>query len=185
MQFGENKYAYLQIEKGKVMQNLKPISINGLTIKAIEQGDNYKYLGIDENISCNGPINKERVTKEYINRIRKVWNSQLSDVNKAVVHNAFAVPTLTSTVGILDWTCKEINQIDIKTRKTLAMSGSFHPNSDADRLYFCRRDGGRGIRAIRTMYESRIISIRQHLRNVKDKSEYVLESGDNNIVRVG
>ena len=68
------------------------------------------------------------------------------------------------------------------------MSGSFHPNSDADRLYFCRRDGGRGIRAIRTMYESRIISIRQHLRNIKDKSEiheYVYESEANNIVRVG
>ena len=74
-------------------------------------------------------------------------------------------------MGILDWTCKEIDQIDIKTRKALAMSGSFHPNSDADRLYFCRRDGERGIRAIRTMHESRIISIRQHLRNVKDKSE--------------
>ena len=91
-------------------------------------------------------------------------------------------------MGILDWTCKEINQIDIKTRKTLAMSGSFHPNSHADRLYFCRRDGGRGIRGIRTMYESRIISIRQHLRNIKNKSEiheYVYQSEDNNIVRVG
>ena len=89
---------------------------------------------------------------------------------------------------ILDWTCKEIDQIDIKTRKTLAMSGSFYPNSDADRLYFCRKDGGRGIRAITTMYKSRIISIRQHLRNIKDKSEiheYVYESEDNNIVRVG
>ena len=89
---------------------------------------------------------------------------------------------------ILDWICKEIDQIDIKTRKTLAMSGSFHPNSDADRLYFCRRDGGRGIRAIRTMYESRIISIRQHLRNIKDKSEiheYVYKSNYNNIVKVG
>ena len=107
MQFGEDKCAYLQIEKGKVMQNLKPISINGLTIKPIEEGDNYKYLGIDENISYNGPINKERVTKEYINHIRKIWNSQLSDFNKAVAHNAFAVPTLTSTVGILDWTYKE------------------------------------------------------------------------------
>ena len=141
MQFGEDKCAYLQIEKGKVMQNLKPILINGLTIKPIEEGDNYKYLGIDENISYNGPINKERVTKEYINCIRKIWNSQLSDFNKTVAHNAFAVPTLTSTVEILDWTCKEINQIDIKTRKTLAMSGSFYPNSDADRLYFCRKYG--------------------------------------------
>ena len=38
------------------------------------------------------------------------------------------------------------------------------------------------------MYESRIIYIRQHLRNSKDKSEiheYVNESEDNNIVRVG
>ena len=91
-------------------------------------------------------------------------------------------------MGILDWTCKEIDQIDIKTRKTLAMSGSFCPNSDADRLYFHRKDGGSGIRAIRTIYESRIISIHQHLRNVKDKSEtheYVYESEDNNIVRAG
>ena len=40
MQFGEDKRSYLQIEKGKVMQNLKPISINGLTIKPIEEGDN-------------------------------------------------------------------------------------------------------------------------------------------------
>ena len=38
------------------------------------------------------------------------------------------------------------------------------------------------------MYESRIISIRQHLRSVKDRSEiheYTYESEDNNIVRVG
>ena len=91
-------------------------------------------------------------------------------------------------MGILDWTCKQIEQIDIKTRKTLAMSHSFHPNSDTDRLYFCRKDGVRGIRAIRTMYESRIISICQHLRNIKGKSEiheYIYESEDNNIVRVG
>ena len=67
--FGEDKCAYLPIEKRKIIQNLKSISINGLTIKPIEEGDNYKYLGIDENISHNGPTNKERVTKKYVNRI--------------------------------------------------------------------------------------------------------------------
>ena len=100
-----------------------------------------------------------------------IWNSQLSDFNKAVAHNAFTVPILTSAMGMLDWTCREIDQTDIKTRKTLAMSGSVNPNSDADRLYFCRKDGGGGIRAIRTMYESRIISMHQHLRNIKDRSD--------------
>ena len=81
-----------------------------------------------------------------------------------------------------------MDQIDIKTRKNLAISGSLYHNGDADRLYFCRKDGGRGIRAIRTVYKCRIISIRQHVRNIKDKSEiyeYVYESEDNNIVRVG
>ena len=65
------------------MQNLKPISIYDLIIKPIEEGDSNKYLGIDENVSYNGPINKERVTKEYGSRIRKIWNFQLSDFNKA------------------------------------------------------------------------------------------------------
>ena len=50
MQFGEKKCAYLQTEKGKVMQKLKPISIHSLTIKPIEEEGNYTYLGIDENI---------------------------------------------------------------------------------------------------------------------------------------
>ena len=134
MQFGEGKCVYLQIEKGKIMQNIKPISINGLTIKPVEEGDNHKYLGIHENISYNGPINKERVIKECVNRIRKIWNSEPSDFNKTVGHNTFTVPTLTSTVGILDWTFKEKDQIDTQTRNPLAMSGSFYPKSDAHSL---------------------------------------------------
>ena len=97
MQFGEDKCSYLQIEKGELMQSLKLIFINGITIKPIKEGGNYKYLGIDENISYNGAINKERVNKENVNRIRK---------NRAVAHNTFAVPILTSTVGISDLTCK-------------------------------------------------------------------------------
>ena len=47
-------------------------------------------------------------------------------------------------MGILDWNCKEIDQIDIKTRKTFAKSGSFHPNNDPDRLNFGRKDEGHG-----------------------------------------
>ena len=88
MQFGEDKCAYLQIEKGKVMQNLKPISINGLTIKPTEEGDNYKYLGIDENISYKDPVNKKRVIKEYINLERSgILSYQISI--KLIMHLQF------------------------------------------------------------------------------------------------
>ena len=50
-----------------------------LIIKPVLSGDNYRCLGIDENITCSGPINKTHVLKEYLNRMRKIWKSELSD----------------------------------------------------------------------------------------------------------
>ena len=45
--------------------------------------------------------------------------SKLSAYNKYVAHNAFAVPVLIATFGLLNWRVNEIQQIDIKTRKVL------------------------------------------------------------------
>ena len=158
MKFGEEKCAFLQIEKG-IIKKSAPLNINHLTIQPVADGDSYKYLGIDENITYNGPLNKEKVSKEYLNRVRKIWSSELSDFNKVIAHNSFAVPVITPTIGIIDWTIDEIRQVDINTRKLLTMTGSFHPNSDVDRIYMSRAKGGRGLRSIRTLYESRIISL--------------------------
>ena len=117
------------IEKG-VIKKSPPLNINHLTIQPVADGDSYKYLGIDENITYNGPLNKEKVSKEYLNRVRKIWSSELSDFNKVIAHNSFAVPIITPTIGIIDSIIEDIRQVDINTRKLLSMTGSFHPNSD-------------------------------------------------------
>ena len=39
-------------------------------------------MGIDENISYVGAVNKERVTKEYYIREKKIWKSELSSFKK-------------------------------------------------------------------------------------------------------
>ena len=49
--------------------------------------------------------------------VKRIWNSELSSVNKAIAHNSFAVPVPITTVGILNWAVDEIKEIDIKTRK--------------------------------------------------------------------
>ena len=59
MTFGDDKCAYQQIQNGKLLQCTKNLEINQLSIKPMKEGDTYKYLGIDENISYIGPINKE------------------------------------------------------------------------------------------------------------------------------
>ena len=138
MTFGEDKCAYQQIEKGRLINNTKELQINNLKIKSIPEGDSCKYLGIDESISYVGLVNKTRVTKEYYTRVKRIWNSKLSSVNKVIAQNSFAVPVLTTTIGILNWTIDKI-----KTLKQLTMSRNFYPNGDIDKLFLPRGQGGR------------------------------------------
>ena len=65
------------------------------------EGECYKYLGQDENTGHNDVLNKERVIKEYLKRIRKIWSSELYSNNKIINHNSFAIPVLTPTFGII------------------------------------------------------------------------------------
>ena len=62
MTFGEDKCAYQQVENGKLIKNTEHLEMNNLFIKPIKDRDTYKYLGIDEDISYVGTVNKERVT---------------------------------------------------------------------------------------------------------------------------
>ena len=46
---------------------------------------------------------------------------------------------------IVNWTKKELAELDRKTRKILTIHGVLYPRSNISRLYLTRREGGRGI----------------------------------------
>ena len=71
-----------------------PIEINGLKVRELKDQEEYKYLGQDESVGYNGPLNKERVVKEYKKRVRKIWSSALYSNNKVTAHNTLAVPVI-------------------------------------------------------------------------------------------
>ena len=169
MNFGVNKSAYQCIEKGKRKEQSQPFEVDGLIIKEVEEGDTYKYLGVDELVWINGPLNKDRVVREYKARVKTIWNSELNGNNKAIAHNSFAVPIITPTVGILNWTKKEISDLDIATRKIMNMAGAFHKAGDVDRLYVERKNGGRGLRSVEDVYEIRTVGLKKHLDEVACK----------------
>ena len=133
MKFGEVKCAYVYIFRRKRKTLGQSIKINNLTIQELKDETLYTYLGQDEAVGYNGPLNKDRVRKEYKMRVRKIWRSELYGGNKAVAHNTFAVPVITPTVGILDWTNEEIRQLHITTRKILNYTGNLHSRSDVNR----------------------------------------------------
>ena len=173
MNFGQEKCAYLNIERGKRKPLGVTIEINGLMLKELEDGDTYQYLGIEEDVSYRGQLNKNRVTQEYYARVRKIWRSNLNAINKVKAHNCFAMPILTPTFGIVDWSKSEVLEIDVKTRKLLTMLGAFHRNSDVDRLYVPRMEGGRGLCSALDMYYTRLVTLCHHLNMQSSDNEFI------------
>ena len=113
------------------------------------------------------------MANEYYKHVKKIWKSGLSAYNKHVSHNAFPVPVLIPTFGLLNDTANKIEHIDIKTRKILCMTGNFHRNSDIDLIYLKRENGGGGLKCIKTTYEARIIAARRHLLPQKNTNRYL------------
>ena len=173
MTFGADKCAYLYIERGQRKTLGDSIHVNGLELTELVENDSHKYLGCDEDISYKGDLNKERVKKEYFNRVRKIWKSELYSRNKVMAHNIFAVPVFTLTFGILDWTKDEIQNIDIRTRQILTCTGNYHKNSNVDRLYTKREAGGRGLNSIFDVFVTRMISTVEHLKSTRDSNKYI------------
>ena len=158
MKFGLDKCTYIYIVHSIQKSLDTKHSINGTDIEELDSGETYTYLGQDEDIGFKCELKKQQVTKEYLRRVRQIWNSELYSRNKVLAHNIFTIPVLTPTFGILEWT-KQLEDVDIKTRKILTACTSFHINSDTDRLYCYRKYGRRGLNSISDTYVTRIVTL--------------------------
>ena len=125
MQLRSDKCAYLNIERANQKPLWNILTLDETKLAELTEGKCYKYLGQDENIGFNDVLNKERIIKEYMKRIRKIWSSELYSNNKVIAHNMFAIPVLTPTFGIIKWTKDELEKMDVKTRKILSCNGRF------------------------------------------------------------
>ena len=74
MQLGSDKYAYIYIERGKNVSLGEEFKINELELSELTEGEQYKYIGQDENVLYDNSLNKERVVKEYFKRVGKIWS---------------------------------------------------------------------------------------------------------------
>ena len=46
--------------------------------------------------------------KEYLTKVKKIWQLELRSFNKVITSNTFTMPVLKTTVGIIDCTIEEI-----------------------------------------------------------------------------
>ena len=123
----------------------------------------YKYIGVEENKIIGHTETKERLSKEYFSRPRKIPKSELNSYNMIMAINQWEVPAMTYGFGIISWTKTEPLDIDRKTRTLLKTYHVFHNKSNVAKLYLPRKDGGRGLPSIWKQFQKSIINIAHYL----------------------
>ena len=168
MNFGLDKCAKATFIRGKLEKSTNIELDRDTTIKDLDQEEFYKYLGVREKDGIQHPKMKELIRKEYYRRVRMVLKSELNTQNKINAINTFAVPVVSYSLNIINWTVDDLKRIDRKTRKFLTMYRTHHPKSDVDRLYLTRQVGGRGLLQIEMSYKLATVGLRKYLEEKDD-----------------
>jgi hypothetical protein len=93
------------------------------------------YLRIEEIHNIEHKIEKEKLNKEYVRRLRLGLVTELNAKNKIQEVAPWAVPILRYRFGIFNWFQEELQKLDRKTRKLLYVHGQHYTKEDVDRLY--------------------------------------------------
>ena len=107
-----------------------------------------------------------------------VLKSQLNSANKLEAINTLAVPVVTYSFSIINWTLQELAKLDTKTRNFLTMYKMHHLKSDVDRLYLLRNEGGGGLIQLELSYKSTTIGLDKYFQKTQDTLLHFVKDHD-------
>ena len=168
MEFGLDKCSKCTIRKGKKVEAQHLDLEDGTQIEDLEADTTYKYLGIEENSNIEHKLMRKKIHAKYIQRVKSICKTELTTKNKITAINQLAVPVVTYGFGIIDWPQRDINNLDVKTRKQLTLHKLMYRNQCMDSLYIPRSEGGFGLTQINQSFRSTIVSLGQYLTSNKD-----------------
>ncbi|KAL1446054.1 hypothetical protein WDU94_005517 [Cyamophila willieti] len=166
MKFGMEKCAIINVHRGKVIQNDKPIH----EIHPLQPNEEYKYLGILENQEIDHNKLKENFKEEYRKRVTKLLNTYLNGRNMIDAINTWAVPSLTYSFGIVKWNETELEELDFMTRRLLCKFRMLHPKACIERLYLPRKEGGRGLVNIKLLCMKQELKMKERFQKCNDET---------------
>ena len=112
---------------------------------------------------------KIELKNEYFKRLRKILNTELNSSNLISAINTYAIPAISYGFQILDWSITELEEIDRDTRTKLKKQKILNINSNNDRIYLPRKQGGRGLLNITDQYKKAIINMCVYLDRTEQR----------------
>ena len=148
MKFGLDKCKVLNVVRGKIKKCGTITLDENSVIDEMDSTDTYKYLGVIESSAIKHAEMKSVTLEKFKKKLKNVLKTDLNSKNTMTAINEYAIPVLTYTFGIINWTEHDIKGVDILIRKALNMRRMFEIRSDVDRLYLPRAMGGRGLTSL-------------------------------------
>ena len=111
---------------------------------------------------------REKIWKECFRRVRSILRSELNARNRIDTINSLALPVVTYSFTIINWSPTEIKKVNTKIRKLLAMHRMHHPKSAVNRLDLPRKEGVRGLVQLELSLKTSIVGMSTYLNNTND-----------------
>ena len=93
-------------------------------------------------------------------------------MTKCRVGFATSIGVVRYSVGILDWSDRELKAMDVRTRKRLTMFGAFRKKGSVPRLYMKQEDGGRRLISVFDCVKQEELALSEY---VKETEEWMLK----------
>lgn len=176
LNWNPKKCSVINIKRGQQTQGTDVKLDKDNVIKNLKDGTQYKFLGVLENVKQEDKLSLECAAKVFLQRMSVVWSSPLSDENRVIATNQYALPVL----SYLMWTQTEIKKIDREARKIIVNNiGS------TALLYLSREQGGRGLQSVENMYKTTKIKAAVKLYSNDDPTIDVVRKFEENSSRCG
>lgn len=171
MEFGINKCKLQNITKGKFKVVTPYTTQDERDIEQLQPDELYKYLGMMQSKKTEHSKIKDEITKNFSTRLKKLMKTHLNSRNLTKAINTFAIPILTYSFGIINWSNTDIEALERKIRTTMTNHKKHHPKSALERPFIPRYLGGRGIIPIKDLHEKQKYNLSNYFWKRRETSK--------------
>ena len=152
--YGVARCAEVVFERRKMVRG-EGLQVLNEKMKTIDSDENeiYKFLGVKQ---ADGIKHKEvynRVKEEISRRMNIITRTELNDKNLVKVINTKVIPVAACSMNVCKFTQSELTELDQVIKRDLRKNNMLGRQASGERLYMKRKDGGRGLKSLRDVYE--------------------------------
>ena len=154
LQWNSKKCNNIHVKRGVLVNDAAGFTLDETSVvQSIEEGFSYKFLGVCETVKQDDKFALVSAAKVCLQRLSIICSIPLSDFNRVIATNQFALPVLNYLLWTQHWQITELRAVDRETRKIIYENGGKHQLSLTAVMHLPRHLEGRGLRPVQQEYK--------------------------------